>query len=86
MHRDVNKRVEVRLPVYAPWMRSFLYVSGEKDAMTGAKESNDASGMKTPDMNMSRNLTRFTVEMIPLKLSVGYAVTMVVPSPQSRMK
>jgi hypothetical protein len=40
------------LPVYAPWMRSFPCVSGEKNAIICTMQGSDARGMKTPDMNM----------------------------------
>ena len=48
-------------------------MSGEKNVEICPIEGSDARGMKTPDMNMKGNLTRFTIEMISPGRSVGYA-------------
>jgi hypothetical protein len=54
-------------------MGSFPYVSGEKNVEICPMGGSDARGMKTPDVNMGGNLTRFTIEMISPGRSVRYA-------------
>ena len=53
-------------------MRSFPYVSGEKNATICPMAGIDSRGIKMPDINMRGNLTRFSIDTISPGLSVGY--------------
>ena len=64
-------------PRYAARIRSFPYVSGEKNPATCPMEGIDSNGMKTPDMNIRGSLTMFSMDMISPGLSVGYAANRV---------